>query len=211
MDPGAIVPDKLRILSQVEMLIAQVAAVVQVRQLKGEQRGYSGNILNFPQDVQGFVKTLPEDCKTSISSLFGEWERMRSYIGTHMQRETGYGEPCDIVIDQDNPAALPEGDISLLLPSMQVQRPLDPDAVDAHPSRNDEENNAEEQENINTFAIPQHPRLTDQITIDNYIRNLHNVHAMWPKISSKLVNEFETVGYISLFPTLVFANPDPGS
>ena len=59
MDPG-IVPECLQNLSQVEeMLIARVCPIMCVYQKHGGQHGYKGHVINFPQDVQGFLDKLP--------------------------------------------------------------------------------------------------------------------------------------------------------
>ena len=47
-------------LTQVEeMLITRACPVMCVYRKHGGQRGYRGHVLNLPQDVQGFVDTLP--------------------------------------------------------------------------------------------------------------------------------------------------------
>ncbi|PKC13354.1 hypothetical protein RhiirA5_410699 [Rhizophagus irregularis] len=52
MHPGE-VPDELKGLSEIEeMLIFQVFTVMTVYQLRGEQNGYRGHVINFPQDIQ---------------------------------------------------------------------------------------------------------------------------------------------------------------
>ena len=59
MDPGD-VPEELKGLSEIEeMLIAQVFTVMTVYRLRGGQNGYRGNVINFPQDIQGFTNKLP--------------------------------------------------------------------------------------------------------------------------------------------------------
>ena len=59
MHPGN-VPTCLEGLSQVEeMLIARACPIMCVFRLKGGQRGYSGHVLNLPQDLQGFLDKLP--------------------------------------------------------------------------------------------------------------------------------------------------------
>ncbi|EXX53036.1 hypothetical protein RirG_247890 [Rhizophagus irregularis DAOM 197198w] len=52
MHPGE-VPNELKGLSEIEeMLIFQVFTVMTVYQLRGEQNGYRGHVINFPQDIQ---------------------------------------------------------------------------------------------------------------------------------------------------------------
>ncbi|KAK3922297.1 ATP-dependent DNA helicase [Frankliniella fusca] len=59
MDPG-IVPPELQGLTHIEQqLIARVHPVLSVYKVRGGQYGYSGNIINFPQDVQQLATALP--------------------------------------------------------------------------------------------------------------------------------------------------------
>ena len=60
MNPGS-VPPLLRDLSTLEeMLISQIALMMNVFRLpSGRQYGYSGHVLNLPQDVQPVVNSLP--------------------------------------------------------------------------------------------------------------------------------------------------------
>lgn len=58
MDPG-IQPPELQSLSYVEeQLIAQIHPVISVYRIKGNQYGYSGQVINFPQDITNFVQQL---------------------------------------------------------------------------------------------------------------------------------------------------------
>ena len=59
MDPGP-VPLCLEGLTQVEqILIARGCPVTCVYRKKGGQHGYKNHVLNFPQDIQGFLDSLP--------------------------------------------------------------------------------------------------------------------------------------------------------
>lgn len=59
MDPG-VVPECLQKLSQVEeMLIARTCPIMCIYCKHGGQRGYKGHVINFPQDIQGFLNKLP--------------------------------------------------------------------------------------------------------------------------------------------------------
>ncbi|CAG8598033.1 15848_t:CDS:1, partial [Racocetra fulgida] len=61
MDPGNVPEELQRLIEIKEMLIAQVFPVIVVYRLRGEQYGYSGNIINFPQDVEEFVTHLHQN------------------------------------------------------------------------------------------------------------------------------------------------------
>lgn len=59
MDPGE-VPACLEGLTQIEeMLIARCCPIMTVYRKHGGQRGYTGHVLNLPQDIQQFLNKLP--------------------------------------------------------------------------------------------------------------------------------------------------------
>ena len=61
MDPGD-VSEELKGLTEIkEMLIAQIFTVMSVYQLREEQNGYRGNVINFPQNIQEFTNRLPRN------------------------------------------------------------------------------------------------------------------------------------------------------
>ena len=64
MDPGKL-PKEIEGLTEIEeMLIAQVFTVMTVYRLKGGQKSYRGNVINFPQDISEFTTRLPRDPST---------------------------------------------------------------------------------------------------------------------------------------------------
>lgn len=70
MDPGE-VPDCLQGLTYIEeQVIARIHPMVTVFKLKGHQYGYSGNVINFPQDVNDIARNLPhrlEDLRSVLT------------------------------------------------------------------------------------------------------------------------------------------------
>ena len=59
MDPGS-VPAEPEGLSKVEeLLIARAFPIMSIYRKHGGQRGYNGNVLNLPEDTQGFLNSLP--------------------------------------------------------------------------------------------------------------------------------------------------------
>ena len=59
MHPGD-VPSCLQGLTQVEeMLIARACPIMCIYRKHGGQRGYKGHVVNLPQNIQGFLDTLP--------------------------------------------------------------------------------------------------------------------------------------------------------
>jgi len=61
MDPGAL-PLELQCLTDIEeMLIARACPIMSVYCKHGGQRGYRGQVLNLPQDIQGFLNRPPRN------------------------------------------------------------------------------------------------------------------------------------------------------
>ena len=59
MDPGS-VPAELQGLSEVEeLLISRAFPIMSIYRKHGGQHGYKGHVLNLPQDIQGFLNSLP--------------------------------------------------------------------------------------------------------------------------------------------------------
>ena len=79
MDPG-LVPQELQSLTQVEeMLISSVMPIMSLYHLPHGQFGYSGHIINLPQDVATFTNTLPR----SPSQLDVLLVRRQGAAGSH--------------------------------------------------------------------------------------------------------------------------------
>ncbi|KAK3926025.1 52 kDa repressor of the inhibitor of the protein kinase [Frankliniella fusca] len=74
MDPGE-VPSELKDLSFIEeQLISLIHPVSSVFKLKGLQFGYSGNVINFSQDVSSFAKKLPHKVEELPSVLLLKYQ-----------------------------------------------------------------------------------------------------------------------------------------
>ena len=80
MLPGSI-PLHLKGLSQVEeMLIARACPIMSIYRKHGEQCGYKGHVLNLPQDIKGFLDTLPRN----INDLPILFLRRNGHDNTHV-------------------------------------------------------------------------------------------------------------------------------
>ena len=87
MDPGA-VPPQLQGLTQVEeMLISAVMPMMCLYRLPLGQYGYSGHVVNLPQDISTFVTNLPRlpsdidvilVCKEGVSDSHRDFRVRRS-------------------------------------------------------------------------------------------------------------------------------------
>jgi hypothetical protein len=69
MDPGP-VPQELAHLTFLEQqLIARVHPVLSVYRLRGQQIGYSGHVINFPQEIKEFARSLPHRVRDLTSII----------------------------------------------------------------------------------------------------------------------------------------------
>ncbi|CAB4417166.1 unnamed protein product [Rhizophagus irregularis] len=173
MDPGD-VPEELKNLTEIEeMLIAQTFPIISVYYLRGGQYAYSGNVINFPQDIGEFVSRLPRhpstldtlivrrssaESSTSFRDFTVRRDKVRKAL-CWLKRNNRYY--ADIIIDDNVLRTLPdEGSIDDLLSQVR-----------------DAENRL--------HHVDYEPRDADRLDDDTAI------------------NEFNTPGYIArAFPTL---------
>ena len=120
MDPGP-QPDVLKKLTFVEeQLIAQVHPVITVYRLKGGQFGYSGQVINFHQDITNFTTSLPHSIDTISQYIFvrrHEGEGYKDFIvnRNNVKAALAYlknNNPWyrDIIIDENNLERLPDNE-----------------------------------------------------------------------------------------------------
>ena len=135
MDPG-LVPLKLQGLTQVEeMLISSVMPIMSLYHLPHGQYGYSGHIINLPQDIATFTNTLPRSPsqldvllvrRQGAAGSHKDFRVRRSKILTALQwlkqHNTYYK---DILIDEAALAQLPVDD-DITLPSITLDDDQEP-------------------------------------------------------------------------------------
>ena len=217
MDPGP-VPKELTGLTQVEqLLIAQIIPMMTIVRLpRGGQFGYSGNIINLPQDLPSLVSSLSRRVTdTDIVVIRKQLEenthhdfRVRRNVIHRALRYLKDHNPFygHIDINDDNLQLLPEDDF-VDVTSVQVpdageaafadeQQPSTP--ADAAPCDGDTL-----AEMPSTFVALNIPRATETAAVEEA---LHVAPIQWPAVADRPVNEFETVGYVTrcfpaLFPT----------
>lgn len=122
MDPGP-VPSQLQNLTQVEeMLISAVLPIMTLYRLPQGQYGYSGHVVNLPQDISSFARTLPRHpqdldvivIRRESGQSHRDFRVRRSVVLRALQwlvaNNTYY---CNITINNEVLAQLPEdGDLS---------------------------------------------------------------------------------------------------
>uniref|UniRef100_A0A1X7VMZ5 Uncharacterized protein n=1 Tax=Amphimedon queenslandica TaxID=400682 RepID=A0A1X7VMZ5_AMPQE len=208
MDPGP-VPLQLQSLSQTEeMLISAVMPVMSIYRLPHGQYGYSGHVINFPQDVHGFATTLPR-LPSEVDILVVRKEKEQTHRDFRVRRRAVeealtwllanniYYRSIGVSVDQNTLASLPEdGDLTDLrtVQPAESQGEVTPDDVST------------EEHYSSSFVPNAAPPATERETIEQAVQSLgqpQSSHLMWPSIGGTPINEFQTEGYFSMaFPTL---------
>ena len=194
------------------MLISAVLPIMSLYRLPHGQYGYSGHVINLPQDIASFATSLPRLAseldvivvrKEGAAQSHRDFRVRRSVVLRALQwllANNIYYR--NIRIDPDALALLPEdGDLTGLC-SVSVETedqetaPTQEDAHDTHTATSFVPNNLS-------------PRLTEQETIrKSVLERQSNQPAetptvMWPPAGGTPINEFKTEGYFSCaFPTL---------
>ena len=230
MHPGR-VPACLENLTQIEeMLIARASPIMCVYRKKGGQRGYSGHVLNLPQDVQGFLDKLPcnvsdlpvlvvrrhgsdnthKDCRVRRARVLGALE----WLKTH---NTFY---ADIEIDIDALQRLPSDGVPEELLTIREgskqhhdgSSPSD-DSEDEGPPHTEglDSQDVDSLQETNSYSFMPLPQ--QQRQEEDAIRALVNGDDPldWPTITGQPINEFRTDGLATkVFPALFpYGTGDP--
>ena len=191
------------------MLISAVMPVMSIYKLPHGQYGYSGHVINFPQDVKSFATTLPR-LPSEIDILVVRREREQTHRDFHVRRRVVeealtwllanniYYRKIGVSLDQDALACLPEdGDLSDL-PSIQP-------SVQSQGEVTSNDTTAEEKYS-SSFVPNAAPPATEREVIQQGMQELGQSRSstlMWPSIGGTPINEFQTEGYFSMaFPTL---------
>ena len=194
MDPGMVPPVLQNLLNLTiieEILIARVHPVISLYKIRGNQTAYSGNVINFRQDITHLFSSLPPSpsdinavvlaCRTTPHGLL-EF-KVRSNIVRNALRwlKENHRYYHDIVIDEDILSQLPtDGDYASLLPS------LDEDDIDT------------ETDTVNESFFPNISQLDQETVINDRLKSIE-----WPQTGTAPLDEFRTEGYIvQAFPTL---------
>ena len=191
MDPAP-VPDVLRNLTMIEeILIARVHPVISLYKIRGNQTAYSGNVINFKQDITHLFSSLPPYPSDINAVVFacrntphGVIEfRVRSQVvrnALHWLKQN-HRYYYDIVIDEEALSQLPDdGDYASFLPNL------------------DEDDFVPEDDTVSESFFPKIGQLDQQTVIDERLGKIE-----WPQTDSSPIDEFKTEGYITqAFPTL---------
>ena len=217
MDPGS-VPPCLQNLTQIEeLLIARACPFMTVYHKHGGQLGYSGHVLNLPQNIQQFINKLP----VKISDLPILTVTRHGAANTHhsfrVRREKVLHALqwlkhnrfyVDIEIDLDSVQRLPVDGIPDTLLNFEL-----PDTDSRHLA---DEGPPTEQLDDTTCSNPSSsfiPHVQQTQTEEQAIRSIiaGNDPLEWPPIENTPINEFYTEGLATMvFPTLFpYGKGDP--
>ena len=208
MLPGS-VPLHLKGLSQVEeMLIARACPIMSIYRKHGGQRGYKGHVLNLPQDIQGFLDTLPRN----INDLPILFLRRNGHDNTHVDLQVRRNivmlalqwlklhNPyyLNITINDDALQRLPQDGI--------------PDGlqfVDDNELEDEIHEDTEVSHNSYSLLPVQQSTMTENDAICAMLSG--DDPLAWPSIINQPINEFQTPGLATqAFPTLFpYGTGDP--
>ena len=207
MDPGS-VPPALQGLTQVEeMLISLVMPIMSVYQLPLGQYGYSGHVINLPQDVASFVCSLPRVpsqldlvvvCREGAVGSHKDFKVKRSRVLQALQwlmENNRYF--CEISLDHAALAQLPENGE---LPGLSaVTLPNDESGTEPDFEQSEEHDS----EQLSSSFVPVAPRqATEREAVEQVVSGEQPV--AWLPRGDTPLNEFHSEGYITLaFPTLL--------
>lgn len=199
MDPG-VVPIELRGLTQVEeMLISAVMPLMSVYRLPHGQYGYSGHVINLPQNVSSIATKLPR-LPNDLDILIVTKERQNaSHKDFHVRRHKVQQALhwlklhnkyyANIEIDESHICQLPiDGEIAI------------PTTITSSESLSEQENCLDDTFLSGTFVPMNFTKGTEKEIVKNSVverqRFPHNTIA-WPQIQNTPINEFKTEGYMT--------------
>jgi len=194
-----------------EMLVSAIMPIMSIYRLPLGQYGYTGHVINLPQDVISFAHSLPR-LPTELDILVVRKEQHQSHHDFRVRRtvvqealewlveNNKYYRANQVHLNEEVLQQLPEnGNISELT-SLQLEETTEEDP--SQPSQED----LYGAHLASSFVPNAMQRQTEQETICRSVleRQGGSTHTlMWPTIGGTPINEFTTEGYFTMaFPTL---------
>ena len=204
-------------LTQVEeMLISAVMPIMSIYRLPQGQYGYSGHVINLPQDVISFTNNLPRlpsqlDVlvvrKEGANQTHRDFQVRRSVVLQALQwliAHNKYYCANNVHINQHALAQLPQDGTLPNISSIKLQ---EREPVEQQPSLSNDDPACSD--HLAQSFVPIAARsLTEQESIRQAVQDRPSYQppttsAMWPTIGGTPINEFTTEDYFSYaFPTL---------
>ena len=202
-------------LTQVEeMLISAVMPIMSVYRLPQGQYGYSGHVVNLPQDVASFAQSLPR-LPSQLDVIVVRKEganqshrdfrvrravvlRALQWLVTHNQ----YYHSLGVTIDTTALDQLPQDGNMFQLVSVTEDTTTDSLSTSVTAAAEDD---LCDEDLPQSFVPVAAPSMMEQETVQQSVQQRQSSHPtlMWPTIGGMPLNEFTTEGYFTCaFPTL---------
>ena len=197
-----------------EMLISAVMPIMSVYRLPLGQYGYSGHVVNLPQDVASFSHSLPRlpsqlDVivvrKEGANQSHRDFRVRRAVVHRALQwlvAHNQYYHSVGVTIDTTALDQLPQdGNISQLVSVTEDTTTDSPSTSDTAAAEGD----LCDEDLPQSFVPVAVPSMTEQETVQQSVQQRQSSHPtlMWPTIGGMPLNEFTTEGYFTCaFPTL---------
>ena len=194
-----------------EMLISAVMPIMSIYRLPHGQYGYSGHVINLPQDVVSFATSLPRS-PSELDLLVVRKEGDQSHHDFRVRRavveraltwlleNNMYYQSNQVHLNQVTLAQLPQDGNLSTLTSVQ---PNPPSTEQGAQASGEDPYGAHMSQSFVPNAV--RPR-TEQETVRQSVQDRQTASSstlMWPTIGGTPINEFTTEGYFSMaFPTL---------
>ncbi|KAJ1524613.1 hypothetical protein ONE63_011097 [Megalurothrips usitatus] len=203
MDPGEQPPELKGLTFIEEQLIARISPVLSVFKLKGHQFGYTGNVINFSQDIKQLAKKLPhrlEDLSSVITVRAGseikpvEFQIRAEKVRTALQFLINNNpHHFDVEINEENLKLLPEdGNYYDKVRSYDLQE--DDENLDDSTCGSDSEDE-ENYASVIESGVPMVGKPTESAQLQTVLE--------WPPREKAPVNGFTMLGYVCMaFPCL---------
>ena len=201
------------------MLVSAVMPIMSVYRLPQGQYGYSGHVVNLPQDVASFTRSLPRlpsqlDIivirKEGSSSSHRDFNVRRGVVQQALQWllvNNRYYRALGVTIDPNSLAQLPQhGNVSHLVSVTEACSSVDNSSTAEIPAADNQHPTDEDDDHLPQSFIPvAAPSMTEQEAVQQSVQQRHLPAStlMWPSIGGVPLNEFTTEGYFTCaFPTL---------
>ncbi|KAK3911829.1 ATP-dependent DNA helicase [Frankliniella fusca] len=213
MDPGT-VPECLQNLSYVEkQLISRIHPVVSLYKIKDCQYKYSGNVINFPQNVQLIADKLPHNIDNLNSIITVRLDLSQSYKDFVVRRKNvtdalvwlRQNNPLykDVTIDHSLCENLPE--CENVYRRMQGYDKFGNDDSNSipHSADNDDDGESDIDDSEDSIHYTDVPDLNSFTQKEQVQSALGENIVLWPSIGKTPINEFSFLGYFTMaFPHL---------
>ena len=196
------------------MLVSAVMPIMSIYRLPLGQYGYTGHIINLPQDVVTFTQSLPRlPSEVDVLIVRKDYQqshkdfRVRSSVVqdalTYLIENNKYYRANAICLNQEAPQQLPEdGNLREQLRSLDI-----PEAEGQASTDQPEPSEDQYEEHLSTSFVPNATQQrTEQETVQQSLQDLQSGSTctlIWTTMGGAPINEYTTEGYMSMaFPTL---------